>query len=153
MIVPSLPRWVNTLKFKIVAMAVLAGVLSAVVTTQFVLATTKTDMLQTTLTAVVRKVRPEMWQDTQAMAHFLVEKPALNMLFDNVDIDENQRQGLSGGARRKSQSQEEADAGAGELGKNPLCVLPHRCRAAMTATLHMGLEPLRFSSLNGARKG
>ena len=108
-IVPSLPRWVNTLKFKIVAMAVLAGVLSAVVTTQFVLATTKTDMLrlllqnesdnrertaamlankldmlQTTLTAVARKVRPEMWQDRQAMTHFLVEKPAINMLFDNV---------------------------------------------------------------------
>ena len=36
--------------------------------------------------------------------------------------DENQRQGLPGATRRKSQSQAVADAGAGELGKSVMCV-------------------------------
>lgn len=108
-IAPSLRRWVGTLKFKIVAMAVLVGVLSAFVTTQLVLTTTKTDMLrlllqndsdnrermaamlankldmlQSTLTAVARKVGPEMWQDPEAMERFLMDKPAINTLFDSV---------------------------------------------------------------------
>ncbi|MEO8120347.1 MAG: diguanylate cyclase [Rhodoferax sp.] len=107
--IPSLLRWANTLKFKIVAMAVLAGVMSAVVTTELVLTTTKTDMLrlllqndsdnrermaamlankldmlQTTLTAVARKVNPDMWKDPEAMTRFLMDKPAINMLFDSV---------------------------------------------------------------------
>lgn len=108
-IAPSLLRWVRTLKFQIVAMAVLAGVLSAVFTTQLVLTTTKADMLRlrlqndsenservaamlankidmlkTTLTAVARKVSPDMWQDSAAMTRFLMDKPAANTLFDTV---------------------------------------------------------------------
>ena len=122
-IVPSLPRWVDKLKFKIVAMAVLTGVLSAVVTTQFVLTTTKSDMLRLLL-----QNESDNRERTAAMLDSRVAQGA------KVNLKKWPTLVLASWA-------------------NPLCVLPHRCRAAMTATLHMGLEPPCFSSLNGARKG
>lgn len=101
--------WVRTLKFKIVAMAAVTGVLSAVVTAQLVLSTTqnhiqqvllqgnsddvqrtaellstKLDMLQGTLWAVARQVRPELWGQPEAMARYLADKPAVGALFDSV---------------------------------------------------------------------
>ena len=102
-------RWFTTLKFKIVTVAVVTGVLSAVGTAQLVLVTTrddiqrllmqgdsddsertaallatKMDMLQGTLTAVARQVQPAMWQDRVAMTQFLADKPAIGALFDSV---------------------------------------------------------------------
>ena len=101
--------WVSTLKFKIVAMAAVTGVLSAVVTAQLVLSTTqnniqevllqgdsddvqrtaellasKLDMLQGSLWAVARQVRPELWNQPEAMARYLADKPAVGALFDSV---------------------------------------------------------------------
>ena len=101
--------WINTLKFKIVALAVATGVLSALATAQLVLTTThanikslllendsvdrqntaallasKLDTLQVALKAVVRQVKPALWQDEAAMVNFLQDKPALNALFDSV---------------------------------------------------------------------
>ena len=95
-------NWVTTLKFKIVTMAVVTGVMSAMVTAQLVLTTTqadiqrlllqsdsddgettaallstKLDMLQNTLKAVAHQVAPELWQDREAMTRYLVEKHAL----------------------------------------------------------------------------
>ncbi|MEY4884107.1 MAG: hypothetical protein RIS34_1961 [Pseudomonadota bacterium] len=106
---PSLLQWFTTLKFKIIAMAVITGVVSAVGTTQLVLSTTqdniqrllmqgdaddaertaallatKMDMLQGALSAVAHQVRPEMWQDPAAMTQFLADKPAIGALFDSV---------------------------------------------------------------------
>ena len=108
-IAPSLRRWVATLKFKIVAMAVATGMLSALGTTQWVLTSTqadlnelllandrhdleraaalmadKVDMLKLTLTAVARHIPPQLWEDRAAMTRYLEDKPALNSLFDNV---------------------------------------------------------------------
>ena len=105
----SLLRWVNTLKFKIVAIAVVTGVVSAMGTTQIVLTKTqaeierlllsndaddsertasllanKLDMLQLALGAVARQATPEKWQDRVTMTRFLVDKPAINALFDSV---------------------------------------------------------------------
>ena len=102
-------NWVTTLKFKIVTMAVVTGVMSAMVTAQLVLTTTqadiqrlllqsdsddgettaallstKLDMLQNTLKAVAHQVAPELWQDREAMTRYLVEKHALGALFDSV---------------------------------------------------------------------
>ena len=112
-IAPSLLRWFATLKFKIVAMAVATGMLSALGTTQLVLTTTqadlnelllhneaedleraaalladKVDMLKLTLGAVARQVSPELWQDRPAMTRFLVDKPAINALFESVLVAE-----------------------------------------------------------------
>ena len=108
-VVPSLLRWFNTLKFKIVVMAVVTGVLSAVGTTQLVLTTTQADlerlllrndasdseltaallaskleMLQIALGAVARQAGPELWLDRARMTRFLLDKPATNALFDVV---------------------------------------------------------------------
>ena len=105
----SLLRWVNTLKFKIVAIAVVTGVVSAMGTTQIVLTKTqaeierlllnndaddsertasllanKLDMLQLALGAVARQATPEKWQDRETMTRFLVDKPAVNALFDSL---------------------------------------------------------------------
>ena len=105
----SLLRWVNTLKFKIVAIAVVTGVVSAMGTTQIVLTKTqaeierlllsndaddsertasllanKLDMLQHALGAVARQATPEKWQDRETMTRFLVDKPAVNALFDSL---------------------------------------------------------------------
>ena len=106
---PAMLRWFNTLKFKIVAMAVVTGVMSAVGTTQLVLTTTqndiqrllmqgdsddaertaallstKLDMLQSALSAVAHQVRPDMWENPAAMTQFLADKPAIGALFDSV---------------------------------------------------------------------
>jgi diguanylate cyclase (GGDEF)-like protein/PAS domain S-box-containing protein len=102
-------RWFTTLKFKIITMVVLTGVLSAVGTAQLVLITTrddiqrllmqgdsddsertaallatKIDMLQGTLISVARQTQPAMWQDPAAMTQFLADKPAIGALFDSV---------------------------------------------------------------------
>ena len=105
----ALLRWFNTLKFQIVVIAIVAGVLSAVGTARLVLATTQADlerillgnaaadgertasllankleMLQLTLTAVARQVPPELWDDPQRMTRYLVDNPALGALFNSV---------------------------------------------------------------------
>ena len=110
---PKLTRWFATLKFKFVAMAVATGMLSALGTTQLVLTSTqadlselllnndrqdleraaaliadKVDMLKLALTAVARQVEPGLWQARAAMTRFLVDKPALNALFENVIVSE-----------------------------------------------------------------
>ena len=104
-----MPQWLQTLKFKIVALAVVTGVLAAVGTAQLVLMTTqidlrlmllrneaderertaallasKLDTLRTVLAAVARRTTSPMWRDTAAMTTFLIDKPALHSLFDNV---------------------------------------------------------------------
>ena len=102
-------RWVHTLKFKIVALAVVTGVSSAVGTAQLILSSTRADIerlllqnesadrettaalladkldtLQIALSAVARQAQPAMWLDRDAMTRFLLDKPAINVLFDNV---------------------------------------------------------------------
>ena len=106
---PSLMRWFATLKFKIVAMAVATGMLSALGTTELVLTTTqadinelllhndredlersaalladKVDMLKLMLTAVARQAGPELWKDRQAMTRFMVDKPSAAALFESL---------------------------------------------------------------------
>ena len=103
----SLLRWVKTLKFKIMAIAVVTGVVSAVGTTHIVLTKTqaeierlllrndaddsertasllanKLEMLQLGLGAVARQATPEKWHDRDSMTRYLVDKPAINALFD-----------------------------------------------------------------------
>ena len=105
----SLLRWFDTLKFKIVAIAVVTGVVSAMGTTQIVLGKTqaeierlllrndaddsertaallanKLDMLQLALGAVARQATAEKWQDPESMTRYLVDKPAAVALFDSV---------------------------------------------------------------------
>ena len=104
-----MPRWLNTLKFKIVALAVITGVFSAIGTAELVLTTTRTDIerlllqneaderertaallsnkldtLRVILTAVAQRVTSAHWRDPAAMVQFLQDKPDLNALFDNV---------------------------------------------------------------------
>lgn len=101
--------WVHTLKFKIIAMAVVTGVLSALVTTQLVLFTTqaniqrlliqsegadvertaallgtKIDMLRDALKAVAQQVPPELWGSATAMQQYLVSNHGLTALFESV---------------------------------------------------------------------
>ena len=101
--------WVRTLKFKIVAMAVVTGVLSALVTTQLVLFTTqaniqhmliqgesddvertaallgsKIDMLRDALKAVARQAPAPLWNNPAAMQHYLASNQGLNALFESV---------------------------------------------------------------------
>ncbi|SDP73558.1 PAS domain S-box-containing protein/diguanylate cyclase (GGDEF) domain-containing protein [Rhodoferax sp. OV413] len=101
--------WVRTLKFKIVAMAVVTGVLSALVTTQLVLFTTqaniqqmlmqgesddvertaallgtKIDMLRDALKAVARQAPAPLWDDPAAMQGYLASNQGLNALFESV---------------------------------------------------------------------
>lgn len=102
-------RWFTTLKFKIVTIVVVTGVASAVGTAELVLITTRDDiqrqlmhgdsidsertaallatkleMLQGSLVAVARHVKPAMWQEPIAMAQYLADKPAIGALFDSV---------------------------------------------------------------------
>ncbi len=102
-------RWLATLKFKIVAIAVVTGVVSAMGTTQIVLSKTqaeieglllrhdaddsertaallanKLDMLQLVLGSVARQATPEKWRDQESMTRYLVDKPAAVALFDSV---------------------------------------------------------------------
>src|SRR5688572_199803 len=107
-----LPRlWVSTLKFKIVAIAVVTAVSAAAVTTYFVLERTladtqlmllqqvaderertaallgsKIELLQVAVSAVARHVSPAVLQDRQAAENFLLENRALGALFDNVFV-------------------------------------------------------------------
>lgn len=100
-------RWFHTLKFKIVALAVATGVLSAVCTAELLLRetrkdietlllensadnragtaallATKLDLLRTTLGAIARSTRPELWQDHKALEQHLRQKSAAHALFD-----------------------------------------------------------------------
>ena len=104
-----MPHWFQTLKFKIVALAVVTGVFAAVGTAELVLTTTRTgleqlllqneaderertaallsnklDTLRVTLGAVAQRTTSHLWSDPAALAAFLVDKPALGALFDNV---------------------------------------------------------------------
>ncbi|MCZ4315832.1 diguanylate cyclase [Comamonadaceae bacterium G21597-S1] len=99
-------RWIRTLKFKIVSLAVVMGVLSAVATAELLLRTTRNDvetllldsgaseqqgtatllatklqLLQTTVRAVAQAVRPELWQDTAALQRHLRQESSANALF------------------------------------------------------------------------
>lgn len=106
-----LARWATTLKFKIVTMAVVTGVLSAAGTATLVLLTMQRHMtevllesarddrertaallsgkvttLQDVLRAVAAHVPAEGWGDGEAMARFLISKPALGAMFDAVFV-------------------------------------------------------------------
>ena len=106
-----LRRWTATLKFKIVALCLLAALGSAGVTTSFILVSTqkqvlrllldehagdmersasllssKIDMLHTALRGVAVHVRPELLGDREALTRYLQDKPALGALFDAVFI-------------------------------------------------------------------
>lgn len=106
---PPLLRWLSTLKFKIVAIAVVTGVVSAMATTQIVLSKTqaeierlllrndaddsertaallanKLDMLQLALAAVAHQTSAETWRDHASMTRYLVDKPAAVALFDSL---------------------------------------------------------------------
>jgi hypothetical protein len=112
-------NWIHTLKFKIVALAVATGVLSAVGTTQLLLHTTQTDIetlllesgantlqesaallankldfLQTALTAVTHTTEPAMWQDPAALEHYLKQESAANALFTVLLANDAQGQML-----------------------------------------------------------
>ena len=101
--------WVHTLKFKIVTMAVVTGILSTLVTTQLLLNSTKSDMVRLrvqgdkqdvestaallsskitilthSLSAVANSVPPALWHSPEAMHAFLVDKPGVNVLFESV---------------------------------------------------------------------
>ncbi len=102
-------NWFGTLKFKIVALAVATGVLSAVGTAELVLRTTrdeierqllengasnrqstaalmatKLDLLQRTLTAMARNTDPALWQDPNRLSQYLQQETAVVTLFDTV---------------------------------------------------------------------
>ncbi|MEO6625551.1 MAG: diguanylate cyclase [Burkholderiaceae bacterium] len=99
----------NTLKLKIIVLAVVTGVVSALGTAQLVLNSTrveiehlvlagavdeahgratllasKLDTLQLTLKSVAAQVAPAMWLDPDLMRRFLQEKPAAGALFDSI---------------------------------------------------------------------
>ena len=105
----SLPPWVRTLKFKVVAMTVGTVVLAAVASTQLALTATQADLkrlllenerddgermavmlasklgtLKLALESVAQKVTPAELQDPAAMARILVEQRALAVMFDTV---------------------------------------------------------------------
>ena len=99
----------KSLKFRIVAIAVLTGVASAMGTATLVLNVTqgelqrmllanereerertaallasKVETLKLALVAVARQAQPELWRDRGALERFLLDKPALQALFDSV---------------------------------------------------------------------
>ncbi|MBC8057554.1 MAG: diguanylate cyclase [Rhizobiales bacterium] len=101
-------RWVNTLKFKIVAVTVLTAVLAAVASTQLALTAmradlervlmenerddgermaavlaSKLDTLQLALKAVARAIKPGQLDDPAAMARMLLDRHTLAVLFDS----------------------------------------------------------------------
>ena len=105
----SLPRWVGTLKFKIVALTVVTAVLAALASTELALTGTHTDlerlllenerddgermaamlaskreMLELTLGAVARHLASADWHDRDAMGRRLLDQPALGALFETV---------------------------------------------------------------------
>ena len=104
-----MPHWFQTLKFKIVALAVVTGVFAAVGTAEMMLITTraglkqlllqneaderertaallsnKLDTLRLTLSAVAQRTTSKLWRDPAALTAFLEDKPALNVLYDSV---------------------------------------------------------------------
>ena len=101
-------RWVGTLKFKIVAVMVLTGVVSALSMTQIVLTKTQTEierlllataaedsertagllaskleMLTVALSGVASQATPDKWHDSARMTRFLADKPSAIALFDS----------------------------------------------------------------------
>jgi diguanylate cyclase (GGDEF)-like protein/PAS domain S-box-containing protein len=103
--------WVSTLKFKIVAIAVVTGVASAVISTYLVLARTqqetqrmlllhvaeerersatllasKVTVFQTTLSAVAAQVSPQLLDDPVALTQYLRSQASVRALFDNIFI-------------------------------------------------------------------
>ncbi len=102
-------RWASTLKFKIVLLAVLTGILSATGTAGLVIRSTqesiqrvvltaaaddrersssqlssKVSMLRDALAAVARGTPPVAWDDPAAMGRYLLDKPALGAVFHAV---------------------------------------------------------------------
>lgn len=100
---------VGTLKFRIIALAATASVLTAVAVTSVALQVTQSELtrqlldsdrlerertaallgsklatLKNSLQAVASKARPDVWRDQEAMTTFLLDKPALSALFDGV---------------------------------------------------------------------
>ena len=103
--------WVTTLKFKIVAIAVVTGVASAAVSTWLVLERTqvetqrmlllhsaeerersaallssKIELLEASLTAVATRITPQMLDDRDALANYVRSQASIQALFDNVFI-------------------------------------------------------------------
>lgn len=103
--------WVTTLKFKIVAIAVVTGVASAATSTYFVLTRTQIDtkrmllqhvaeerersaallaskmeILQTTLAAVASKITPAMLEDRAGLTRFLHSQTSIHVLFDTIFV-------------------------------------------------------------------
>ena len=108
---PRLPRWLGTLKFKIVALAVVTAVLAAVASTELALNRTRADlehlmlenerdggermaamiaskleMLEIALKSVADGIAPEDLADPQALTRMLADKPALGALFESVFV-------------------------------------------------------------------
>ena len=102
----ALARWFDSLKFQIVLIAVVAGVLSALGTAKLVLNATQADlerlllanaaddaertaallaskleMLQGALKAVAQQLPDPLWDDSPGLTKFLLDKPALGALF------------------------------------------------------------------------
>ena len=105
----SLLRWVNTLKFKVVAITVATSVLAALVSTEFALSNTQADLqrlllenarddsermaamlgskletLEVALRAVASDITPQQFADPPTLQRLLLERPALAALFDSV---------------------------------------------------------------------
>ena len=105
----NLPIWVSSLKFRLVAVVMATGVLTAVGTARLMLHTTgeelrskllqadseeaertahllggKLDNLTRALTAVARRSADWAWLDQAAMEQYLLDKPALSSMFDGV---------------------------------------------------------------------
>jgi diguanylate cyclase (GGDEF)-like protein/PAS domain S-box-containing protein len=104
-----LTRHLNSLKFQIIALAASTGFLAALGAAMASLSVTRTDLqqqilgserrdrertaalfaskletLKSALAAVAGRVAPDLWHDPRAMGDFLLDKPALNGLFDSV---------------------------------------------------------------------
>ncbi len=104
-------HWFHTLKFQIVVIALVAGVLSALGTAKLVIATTQADlerlllrsaaedmertaallaskleMLQLALKAVAQQLPQAKWDDTGGLTRFLLDKPALGALLDSYAL-------------------------------------------------------------------
>ena len=104
-----LPFWLTSLKFRLVAVVVATGLLTAVGTSSLVMRATgtelraqllvadrgeaertaellggKADTLIRALSAVARRSADWAWLDQAAMEQYLLDKPALNTLFDGL---------------------------------------------------------------------
>ncbi len=104
-----LPRWFNTVKFKIVAVTVVTAVLAALSSVELAVTAARVDLqrvlldnerndgermasllsskletVQLTLRLVAGHVKPADWRDGAAMTQFLVDKPALGAVFGTV---------------------------------------------------------------------